>query len=315
MNQVTIYENAQFGQIRTIGDAENPMFCLADVGRVLDIKNIRDWKAKLNSKGVVSIYIGVQTGTKKNGKPAMQDVETTFINEQNLYRLIMRSDKPQAEPFQDWVCGEVLPAIRKSGGYMVAHQDETPEQIMARALKIADETLQRTKTELNESKKENKQLKKENQWLKIDKDCLEKDVQRLQETHDRWLPKVMFVKAVETSKQSVLIGELAKIITQNGYEIGQNRLFEWMRENGYLISACNEMYNQPTQRAMQQGLFEIKKTIVHKPSGEALIKTTPKVTGKGLVYFVNRFIYEYVNSHSDDWKKGGVAKSKKGGAK
>lgn len=75
------------------------------------------------------------------------------------------------------------------------------------------------------------------------------------------------------------------------------------------------MYNQPTQKAMQQGLFEIKKTIVHKPSGEALIKTTPKVTGKGLVYFVNRFLYEYVNSHSDDWKKGGVAKSKKGGTK
>ena len=305
MNQVTIYENAQFGQIRTIGDAVNPMFCLNDVCKVLEINNITDTKNRLKQKG-----LGLTEVLTNGGKQKMY-----FINEQNLYRLIMRSDKPQAEPFQDWVCGEVLPAIRKSGGYMVAHQDETPEQIMARALKIADETLQRTKTELNESKKENKQLKKENQWLKIDKDCLEKDVQRLQETHDRWLPKVMFVKAVETSKQSVLIGELAKIITQNGYEIGQNRLFEWMRKNGYLISACNEMYNQPTQRAMQQGLFEIKKTIVHKPSGEALIKTTPKVTGKGLVYFVNRFIYEYVNSHSDDWKTGGVAKSKKGGAK
>lgn len=315
MNQITIYENAQFGQVRTIGDAENPMFCLADVCKALELANPRDVKSRLADPGVVTTDVGVVTGKKKDGSDSVQNIKMTFINEPNLYRCIFQSRKKEAEKFQDWIYSEVLPAIRKSGGYMMAAPEETPEQIMARALKIADDTLQRTKSQLNESKEENRQLKKENQWLKIDKDCLEKDVQRLQETHDRWLPKVMFVKAVETSKQSVLIGELAKIITQNGYEIGQNRLFEWMRENGYLISACNEMYNQPTQKAMRQGLFEIKKTIVHKPSGEALIKTTPKVTGKGLVYFVNRFLYEYANSHSDDWKKGGVAKSKEGGAK
>lgn len=305
-SEIAVFSSQDFGEIRTNQNEYGEVyFCLNDVCRALELNNSRQVRTRLDTKGVTT------NDTLTNG--GVQPI--TFINEPNLYRCIFQSRKKEAEKFQDWIYGEVLPAIRKSGGYMVAQPEETPEQIMARALKIADETLQRTKTELNESKKENKQLKKENQWLKIDKDCLEKDVQRLQETHDRWLPKVMFVKAVETSKQSVLIGELAKIITQNGYEIGQNRLFEWMRENGYLISACNEMYNQPTQRAMQQGLFEIKKTIVHKPSGEALIKTTPKVTGKGLVYFVNRFIYEYVNSHSDDWKKGGVAKSKKGGAK
>lgn len=306
-SEIAVFNSPAFGEIRTNQNEYGEVyFCLADVCRALELNGgARNVKSRLDEKGVVSI------NTLTNG--GMQAIN--YINEPNLYRCIFQSRKKEAEKFQDWIYGEVLPAIRKSGGYMMAAPEETPEQIMARALKIADDTLQRTKSQLKESKEENRQLKKENQWLKIDKDCLEKDVQRLQETHDRWLPKVMFVKAVETSKQSMLIGELAKIITQNGYEIGQNRLFEWMRENGYLISACNEMYNQPTQKAMRQGLFEIKKTIVRKPNGEALIKTTPKVTGKGLVYFVNRFIYEYVNSHSDDWKKGGVAKSKEGGAK
>ena len=237
-----------------------------------------------------------------------------FVNEDGLYDVILDSRKAEAKAFRKWITSEVLPSIRKTGGYMAVSPAETPEEVMARALKIADDTLKRTKTQLKESKEENRQLKTENHWLKIDKECLEKDVQRLQGLHDSWLPKVMFAKAVETSKQSILIGELAKLITQNGYEIGQNRLFEWMRQNGWLISACNDMYNQPTQKAMQKGLFEIKKTVIQKPNGETLIKTTPKVTGKGLVYFMEHFIYEEINSHSDDWKTGGAI-SKEGGAR
>ena len=299
MNQVTIYENAQFGQIRTIGDAANPMFCLNDICKVLEINNPSDAKRRLKQDGVVLTEVGVITGKRKDGTNAIQSKPTTFINEQNLYRLIMRSDKPQAEPFQDWVCGEVLPAIRKSGGYMVAHQDETPEQILARALKIADDTLKRTQKELNETKKKNVILETHTK-------ALEQSNSSLQATHDKWLPKVMFANAVETSKQSILIGELAKLITQRYFEIGQNRLFEWMRENGYLISRICDMYNQPTQKAMKMGLFEIKKTIVHKPNGEVLVKTTPKVTGKGQIYFMQRFMYEECNRHSDDWKKGGA---------
>lgn len=288
-NEIKIFNSDRFGEIRTAGDAGTPMFCLADICKALELQ-VQNTKKRLKEDGVYSINLIDSLGREQ---------QALFINEQNLYRLIMRSDKPQAEPFQDWVCGEVLPAIRKSGGYMVAHQDETPEQIMARALKIADEALQRTKGELKVAQKQNELLEASNKAL-----TKANDAYRAQ--NKRWFPHYLFSKAVETSKQSILIGELAKIITQKGYEIGQNRLFEWMRENGYLISRVCDMYNQPTQRAMKMGLFEIKKTIIHKPNGDILVKTTPKVTGKGQIYFVERFVYEECNRHSDDWKKGGA---------
>ena len=135
--QVQIFENAQFGQIRTAGTSENPLFCLADICRVLELQTGRA-KQRLNEKGITLSNTLTQGGEQ----------QLLYINEQNLYRLIMRSDKPQAEPFQDWVCGEVLPSIRKSGGYLAAQPDETPEMIMARALKVADETIKRTQQRL-----------------------------------------------------------------------------------------------------------------------------------------------------------------------
>ena len=134
-----MFNSDEFGTIRTAGTPDNPYFCLADLCRALEIKNASDAKKKyLNQKGVVSIYTPTAGGKQ----------QLLYINEANLYRLIMRSDKPQAEPFQDWVCGEVLPAIRKSGGYVVAAPAETPEQIMARALKVADETLRRQQAQI-----------------------------------------------------------------------------------------------------------------------------------------------------------------------
>ena len=133
------FTSDQFGTIRTSGTPDNPLFCLVDICRVLEIKNASDAKKNhLNQKGVVSIYTLTAGGKQK----------MLFINESNLYRLIMRSDKPQAEPFQDWVCGEVLPSIRRTGGYMVARPEETPEEIMARALKVADATLRRQQDEI-----------------------------------------------------------------------------------------------------------------------------------------------------------------------
>lgn len=136
---IQVFSSDKFGTIRTAGTAENPLFCLADLCRALEIKNASDAKKKyLNQKGVVSIYTPTAGGKQK----------LLYINEANLYRLILRSDKPQAEPFQEWVCEEVLPAIRKSGGYVVAAPAETPEQIMARALKVADETLRRQQAQI-----------------------------------------------------------------------------------------------------------------------------------------------------------------------
>jgi toxin-antitoxin system, toxin component, bro domain protein len=139
-NQIQVFNNPQFGEIRTAGSADNPMFCLTDVCRVLELQ-VSPTKNRLKQTGVNLIKVGVQTGVKRNGSPATQEVDMIFINEQNLYKVIMRSDKPQAEKFQDWVCGDVLPSIRKTGGYIATTQEDTPELIMARALQVAQTTI------------------------------------------------------------------------------------------------------------------------------------------------------------------------------
>lgn len=139
---ITIFSNPTFGEIRTAGTADEPMFCLADVCKVLELQ-VTPTKNRLNNPGVNSIKVGVQTGIKKDGTPAIQMTDMIFINEQNLYKVIMRSDKPQAEPFQDWVCGEVLPTIRKTGGYIAANAQMTDEEIMATALRIGEATIRK----------------------------------------------------------------------------------------------------------------------------------------------------------------------------
>ena len=174
MSEITIFKNDQFGEIRTAGTADNPMFCLNDVCRVLDIQSSKDVKSRLNDHGVDSIPVWVQTGTKKDGTPALRQTDMTFINEMNLYKVIMRSDKPQAEPFQDWVCGEVLPSIRKNGGY-IASNGLTDEEIMARALDIAHKTIERKQLENRELKKENIRLENENIQLIAENQELKND--------------------------------------------------------------------------------------------------------------------------------------------
>ena len=181
--------------------------------------------------------------------------ETTIINESGLYNLILRSDKSEAKQFKRWVTHEVLPSIRKDGGYIHAAPDESEADILAKAVLIAQKTI----TRLNE---------------KIESDK----------------PLVLFAGAVSVSSKTILIGELAKLIKQNGVEIGQNRLFEWLRNNGYLIRRQGTDYNMPTQRAMEQELFEIKETIIGHADGHTTISKTPKVTGKGQIYFINKFV-------------------------
>ena len=172
----------------------------------------------------------------------------------------MRSDKPQAEPFQDWVCGEVLPSIRKHGAYMT-------NDTLEKALTSPDFLIQLA-TNLKEEQR--KRIEAEQ---KIRSDA----------------PKVLFADAVSTSRRSCLIAELAKILQQNGIKIGQNRLFDWLRKNGYLCQK-GQYYNQPSQKSMELGLFEIKQTTINKPDGSVLVSTTTKVTGKGQIYFVDKFL-------------------------
>lgn len=256
---IQIFNNPQFGAIRTAGTADAPMFCLADICRVLDLR-VSPTKDRLDERGVSQIDTPTQN---QHGATVMQQMY--YVNEKNLYKVIMRSDKPQAEPFQDWVCGDVLPSIRKTGSYRI----KLPQTYSEALRELAD------KAEMNER-------------LMLENKEKQQRIDQQQEQLTEQKPKVVFADAVAGSRSSCLIGELAKLITQNGYQIGQNRLYEWLRENHYL-GTYGEYYNIPNQRYIQQGLFELKDN-VYSVNGEIRHRSTPKVTGKGQIYFVNIFM-------------------------
>lgn len=187
-----------------------------------------------------------------------QNREVIVINESGLYSLILKSKLPNAKKFKRWVTSEVLPAIRKHGAYLT---DEKAYDITHNPNSLADLLLQA-----------GEQLKQ--------KELVIKELQ----------PKALFAEAVETSKTSILVSELAKILKGNGIDIGQRRLFNWLRTNGYLIKRIGSEWNMPTQKSMNLGLFEIKETTINKPDGHIQISKTSKVTGKGQTYFVNKFL-------------------------
>ncbi len=304
-DQVTIFENAQFGRIRTsVSDGGEPLFCLADVCKALDLGNPSQVKQRLQKNGVFSSEV-IDSMNRKQ--------KNNFITEPNLYKCIFQSRKKEAEMFQEWVCDEVLPAIRKTGGYMVARVEETPEQIMARALVVAKDTIDRmtARAKKAESKvvllqSQSKALSRENSELQYQNDYLHSCNTGLQETVEKMRPAALFAKTISTSPQSVLVKELAMMISQNkvGVTIGQNRLFQWLRDNGFLCSVKGERYNLPTQKAIDMGLIEVKKSTYTTPDGNTFITNTPKITGKGQIYFVNRVLHDLIN---DKVEKGGEA--------
>ena len=181
-----------------------------------------------------------------------------LINESGVYSLVFGSKLEKAKEFKHWVTAEVLPAIRKHGAYLT---DKKAYEITHNADSLADLLIQA-----------GEQLRK--------KDLVIQEMQ----------PKALFADAVATSKTSILIGDLAKILKQNGVNIGQKRLFEWLRNHGYLVKRNGADYNMPTQRAMELGLFEIKETVITHADGHTTISKTPKVTGKGQQYFINKFL-------------------------
>lgn len=260
MNDIQIFNNEQLGAIRTAGTADKPMFCLSDICKILDLQTNKV-KARLNERGVTSI----PTPTHNQfGTEVIQ--EMIYVNEQNLYKVIMRSDKPQAEPFQDWVCGEVLPSIRKHGMYAT----EATVESMLNDPENAILMLQAYQKERKERMAAQQQVEKLEQQAIEDK------------------PKVIYADAVKGSTSSCLIGELAKMIAQNGYPIGEKRLFQWLRDHHYLC-AYGERFNQPYQQYIEQGLFTMKQN-VFSVDGEMRTRNTTKVTGKGQIYFINKFI-------------------------
>ena len=241
---IQVFNNEQFGALRTYEEDGQVLFCGKDVAKALGYKDTTN-AMKRHCRGVAKRH-PIQDSLGRTQ-------EAVFITEPDLYRLITHSKLPTAEKFERWVFEEVLPAIRRTGGYMIAKKDETPEQIMARAVLVAQDTIDRQKQQIAELK-----------------------------------PKALFADAVAASDGTCLVGELAKMLKQNGVNMGQNRLFAWMREHGYLGKTGSNR-NVPTQRAMEQGLFRIKETAVTHSDGHVTINRTPKVTGKGQRYFIDVF--------------------------
>lgn len=256
MQSIQVFNNPAFGNIRVAGTDTNPQFCLADVCKALGL-TAKFVNQRLN-KGVVSNHpLETAGGTQ----------QALFVNEDGLYDVILDSRKTEARQFRKWITGEVLPTIRKHGAYMT-------DDALQRAIQNPDFLIQLA-TELKNEKQ--KRLVAE---------------AKIQETR----PQVIFADAVTASSDSILVGELAKLIKQNGVDTGQRRLFRWLRDNGYLCKKYGECFNEPTQHAMELGLFEIKKTIIQKPDGSSIISRTVKVTGKGQIYFVNKFLSRINNA-------------------
>ena len=230
-------------EVRTVERENQIWWVLKDVCEVLGLKNPTIVAERLDDDEVTKFDLGGLSGV------------SNIVNESGLYNVILRSDKPEAKEFKRWVIHEVLPSIRKNGGYLAGQESLSPEQVLANAVLVAHKILADKNREIEEMR-----------------------------------PKALFADAVATSKSSILIGELAKLLKQNGVKTGQNRLFQQLRDEGLLIKRRGEDYNMPTQRAMEIGLFEVKERVICMADGSTTVKKTTKVTGRGQQYFINRFL-------------------------
>lgn len=267
MQQVTIFNSPQFGEIRVSGTPDNPMFCLADVCRVLGLTS-KGVNQRLTDEVITNYPISDALGRTQ---------QALFVNEDGLYDVILDSRKPEARQFRRWVTGEVLPSIRKDGAYMTPSTLELALTSPDFLIRLANQLKQE-----REKRAEAEEIAKKRQAT-ID---IQREVIREQAS------KVLFADTVSASNKSILVSELAELIRQNGYDTGQNRLFKWLRRNGYLCSK-GEQFNIPTQRAMENGYFEIKKTTITKPDGSVLVSSTPKVTPKGQMHIISKFMGEH----------------------
>ena len=251
MNEIQIFNSPEFGQVRSLVINGEPWLVGKDVTKALGYDNPS--KAIRDHVEEEDKRVGVQNVTPYIIDSLERKQHPTFINESGLYALVFGSKLPSAKKFKRWVTSEVLPSLRKTGQYQV--KELSGSELMAKALIEAQNVLAAKDKQIEEMK-----------------------------------PKVVFADAVATSHTSILVGELAKILKQNGIDMGQKRLFAWLREKGYLIKRQGTDYNMPTQKAMDLGLFEIKEGSYVNGSGVNITTKTPKVTGKGQQYFINKFL-------------------------
>ena len=254
MDNLQIFKNEEFGQVRVMLINNEPYFVGKDVAEILGYADSSSAVSKNVDSDDKTTLLLQQDGSNYKSK-------TTIINESGLYSLILSSKLPTAKKFKKWVTSEVLPSIRKHGAYMT---NETLEEALT-----SPDFLIKLATELKKEKEQRQALEKEQK---------------------KNAPKVLFADAVSGSNTSILIGDFAKILKQNGVKTGQNKLFSWLRENNYLIKRRGQSYNMPTQKSMDLGLFEIKEKTITKSDGDTIITMTAKITGKGQTYFMNKFI-------------------------
>lgn len=253
MNEIKLFNNPEFGGIRVVNINDEPWLVGKDVANALGYERTADAIRKHvdpDDKGVA----------KMETPRGMQDY--TIINESGLYSLVLSSKLPGAKKFKRWVTAEVLPSVRKHGGYIVGQENMSDEELLAKALLFADRKIK------------------------------EKDsqIRNLTAQAEEMRPKVLFADSVAAAGTSILIGELAKILRQNGVDTGEKRLFVWMRDNGFLIKRNGTDYNMPTQKSMELNLFQIKETVINHSDGHTSVSKTVKVTGKGQQYFINKFL-------------------------
>lgn len=250
MNQLKVFENPEFGKIRTVTVNDEPWFVGKDVAIALGYRNTKD---------ALSKHVDAEDKLQNDGvaicDPMGREQHPVVINESGLYSLILFSKLPSAKEFKRWVTHEVLPAIRKNGGYIAGQEHMNDQEILAKALLVAQRTI--------ESK---------NQVI------------------EQMEPKALFADAVSAGGNTILIGELAKMIRQNGVDMGEKRLFAWMRDNGYLIRRNGTDYNMPTQKSIELGLMRVKETVITHSDGHTTVSKTTKITGKGQQYFINKFL-------------------------
>lgn len=261
MEEIKTFNSPDFGSIRIVVMGTEPWFVGKDVAEILEYSNTRDALAKhvdSEDKADVAIHDG------------RQNRYMSVINESGLYSLVLSSKLPTAKKFKRWVTSEVLPSIRKNGGYL------TPEKV-EEVLSNPD-TIIKLATDLKEERAKRKEAEN-----------------RLEEAK----PKVLFANAVTESDGTILIGDLAKFIKQNGRDMGQKRLFEQLRNDGFLIKQKCSSYNMPTQRAMDMGLFKVKESSIVQPDGVVRLTRTVKVTGKGQIYFINKYLGEQAQQSLD----------------
>jgi len=255
LNELKIFKNSEFGEIRTVEIGGEPWFVGRDVAEVLGYSNTKDAISSHVDDEDKQIFQKSENTTFEIPNRGM-----TVINESGLYSLILSSKLPNAKAFKRWVTSEVLPSIRKHGLYAKEELLDNPDIAIA-AFKA-----------LKEEREARKALEAENKQMQ---------------------PLALFAKSVSASDTSILIGDFAKLLKQNGYDTGQKRLFEELRQRSFLMKTGSSK-NLPTQKAMELGLFEVKESTINNPDGSVRVTKTTKVTGKGQVYFVNLFLGKQV---------------------